>query len=330
MKKKLIIHIGAGKTGSSAIQRSLALNSEVLLTKGVLIPGSKLDIESECIGEQIWFFQNGISNPEFPNIVKRRIKRLHGYMCENDLHTLIVSAENLINPENFQNLFTDLQNEFDVSVICYVRRQDEYMISAWQQWYLKNHDSFDSYRLEMGQRVDWYLALEPWKNAFGQGNIIVRVYEKDRLKNGNIIEDFFQILELDTAGLQPVVEKINKSVDEKFNYISNKYRDELFKNIHDNDFYQFLFYSFGEKAFKSYRGSSVLTLAQRKNILATYNESNSKLLEEYLSDSSNRTLFVKPDESDVYKPESNQLSGDMEYLLVGMFGMYKRMMSESA
>ena len=65
MKKKLIVHIGAGKTGSSAIQKFLSLNCSVLAEHGVLIPGCKLDLESECLGEQIWFFQNGIGNNDF-------------------------------------------------------------------------------------------------------------------------------------------------------------------------------------------------------------------------------------------------------------------------
>lgn len=330
MKKKLIVHIGAGKTGSSAIQKFLSLNCSVLAEHGVLIPGCKLDLESECLGEQIWFFQNGIGNNDFADSVQRRLSRLHKHMCEHELHTLVVSAENLINPQEFEKLFLGLEGMFDITIVCYIRRQDDYMISAWQQWYLKAYDSFDDYRLKLGHRIDWHAALHPWKEKFGKDNVKVSVYEKESLVNGNVIDDFTQLLGLEITGMQPVVERINKSIDEKFNWIANKYRKELFADIHDNEFYLFLHYSFGDKAFKKYKGSSLLTLSQRKNILAMYAESNEKVVRDYTPDRKSTTLFREPTESDVYLTDQNCMEGEMDYLLVGMFGMYKRMRKSAA
>ena len=41
--------------------------------------------------------------------------------------------------------------------------------------------------------LNHYENLKGWRDAFGKKNIIVRVYEKARLKNGNLIEDFASI-----------------------------------------------------------------------------------------------------------------------------------------
>jgi len=327
MKKQLFIHIGAGKTGSSAIQESLALNKDLLLENGTLIPGCRLDVDSQCLGEQIWFFQNGVKGDDFDAVVKRRVSRLGKHMDENNLHTLILSAENLINPEGFHNLFVGLQEEFDVKIVCYIRRQDDYMISAWQQWYLKAFPTFDDYINQMSHRVDWNVALEPWENNFGSENIILRIYEKASLTNNNVVDDFLEACGLNIENWKPLEKAINRSVDEKFNVISNKYRNELFTSIHDNDFYQFLFDCFGENAFKNYKGSTILTLAQRQNLMARYREPNQKILDTYFADTNREFLFEEPSSSDVHSTREVSLNGDMDYMLVGMFGLYKKMNS---
>jgi len=330
MKKRLYIHIGAGKTGSSAIQESLAQNKDALFDNGILIPGCKLDMESTCLGEQIWFFQNGVKEEGFKETVNRRIGRLNSYMAENNLHTMVISAENLINPEGFPELFVGMQDDFDVKIVCYIRRQDDYMISAWQQWYLKAFESFDDYVNKMAHRVNWHAALEPWREAFGQENMMVKVYEKENLAEGNAIDDFRKECGLIINDWKPVENQINRSVDEKFNSISNKYRSELFKSIHDNDFYQFLFDCFGDKAFKNYKGSSLLSLPQRQNLMARFDESNNAVLSQYFPDSDKQSLFKSPEASDIYVRKADDFEGDLDYMLVGMFGLYKKMQKMAA
>lgn len=326
MKKKLFIHIGAGKCGSSAIQTFLGENAKSLKMQGILIPGVKLDLESLVNGNQIWFFENGTKNIDFISAVKRRFTRLHRYMIDEDLSTLIVSAENLSNPGIFPDLFTDLNHLFEIKVICYVRRQDEYLISAWQQWYLKVFSSFEEYINELGHRVDWFTVLEPWRKEFGKENLSVRIYDKSVLINGNVIDDFAHCLDIDQAKTREVNRKVNRSMDEKFNHTANKYRHELFSSIHDNEFYQFLADIYGNQAFKNYSGSSQLTLDQRRFIVNKYDRSNRNLWEMYFSDKDVcEKVFSDPNAREVYQRNDGiKADSDLGYLLVGMFGLYKR------
>ena len=332
MKKKLSIHIGAGKCGSSAIQAYLGRNSVTLQKQGILVPGEKLDLESNCTGNQIWFFQNGISQPDFKSAVERRIRRLHTSMVENELDHLIVSAENLINPDGFCLLFSELKPLFDIEILAYVRRQDDYLISAWQQWYLKYFDTFEDYVCSMGDRVDWFRALESWRDMYGTENIKVRVFEKDKLVNGNVIEDFCHLLSIDMTHTQIVNERVNRSLDEKFNKVANKFRDELFESIHDNQFYQFLADIYGESAFKQYSGSTELTLSQRMMLVDKYWDSNERLREKYISESSIPLgVFKKPTDADCrQRPVDVFGDSELDYTLVGMFGMYKRLNKQLA
>jgi len=66
--QKLIIHIGAGKCGSSAIQAYLGANAAALRAQGVLIPGLDLTTNARVYGQQINFFVNLLGAPELANL----------------------------------------------------------------------------------------------------------------------------------------------------------------------------------------------------------------------------------------------------------------------
>jgi len=326
MKKKLVLHIGAGKCGSSAVQAFLSKNHKELLKRGILIPDGKCDLTDTVVGNQIWFLQDGVKKPDFDKVIQRRMKKLHLHMGENNLDTVVLSAENMINSDGFHSLFANLESIFDIRVVAYVRRQDDYHISAWQQWYLKQFESFEEYVDKRVDLADWHLALDVWATQYGRENIVVRVYEKEKLVNGNVVDDFMSVLSIPTDGMEKIEKRINRSIDEKYNRIANKHRQQLFKSIHDNEFYEFLVTSFGDDAFKTYRGSRELTLAQRHQLLKRYQVSNQNLYNDYLSDTEAQlSVFAQPEEKDCYAgDEKFPEDSSTDVLVLGMFGMYKR------
>ena len=56
-RPKLFLHIGTGKTGSSAIQQVLAANRTQLERRGVLIPDNELQLNGPTEGRSRAFFQ---------------------------------------------------------------------------------------------------------------------------------------------------------------------------------------------------------------------------------------------------------------------------------
>lgn len=75
---KLIIHIGGAKCGSSAIQRYLKINANVLRRSGVIVLGNNFDLKPPISGCQVPFFENLISqNENVRNTVLNRLKMIN-------------------------------------------------------------------------------------------------------------------------------------------------------------------------------------------------------------------------------------------------------------
>ena len=51
-RRKIILHIGAGKTGSSAIQRFLDLNVDALRRENIVVPDNDLALTGRACGNQ--------------------------------------------------------------------------------------------------------------------------------------------------------------------------------------------------------------------------------------------------------------------------------------
>jgi len=324
---RLYLHIGAGKCGSSAIQQFLASNVASLRKRGVLLPGRDLVDDGRDCGQHLRFFEAGVDDECFPDLMVERILALRDIAENDDLHSIVISGENLINPKGFSELFEPLIDQLDIKVVAYIRRQDDFMISAWQQWQLKQHDNFWDYYLRQRGRVNWHRQLEPWRRRYGRDNTIVRRYSPATLIGGDVIADFCDVLTLDLADFEKTG-PANRSLHERFNVLANKYRHELFESIHDNRFYNFLEDTLGERAYKNYRGSSLLTLSQRRLIMADHAGVNETLRAEYFPQMEEGTLFPVPTDADVHVFDETPMDEPTELAYLAMYRLWQRMQSD--
>jgi len=66
MNYDIVLHIGANKTGSSAIQRFAQKNRASLLNRGFAIPDRTLGWSDKVTGEHVFTLQSWISNGYAP------------------------------------------------------------------------------------------------------------------------------------------------------------------------------------------------------------------------------------------------------------------------
>ncbi|MEP2391090.1 MAG: hypothetical protein ABJH85_05205 [Paracoccaceae bacterium] len=278
------------------------------MKNGVLSPDVKLELEGPFKAQQIDFFQELKTQDDAADVLKQKFVRLSKAMDENAQHTLIISAENLSLIRNLPAVLAKESKSFfdEVGIIFYIRRQDDYLISAWQQWGLKTQPDFATYVKVSGLRMgDWCTLARPWEDAFGQKQMIVRPFRRDHLAGGDVVEDFLSVLNLSSDGCKPLGGLANRSFDEHLGDLAHRCQ-EVFDGPHDNKFYDVMIRTIGEASFKSRAGSHLLSLQERLDLLAEFEEGNEVLKQRYVPDLGDVPLFELPIDRDVVKSSAEE------------------------
>ena len=190
-RKKIFLHIGWEKTGSSAIQSFLYGNAEWLSRKGYLYP--KLSIGPQHV-ELYW----ALSSPS-PVRRHKMIGRMREIIEESDSDFIILSHERL-HACDF-TLFCEMLRPHDVQVIAYLRRHDEALVSLFAtfvRWGMlrvaPRKTLFLRFAREYLAGADYIWPLRAFSAGFGRENVLVRVYDQDRFSSTSIVPDFMKLV----------------------------------------------------------------------------------------------------------------------------------------
>ena len=325
---KLTFHIGAGKAGSSAVQRGLAVSKRVLADHGILVAPVDLEPGGNVGGQQVFAFQ-AIKQLEPLESRQTFRHKLHALIADAETRgakQLIFSAENLSNPHPWSEIVGHSLADHEVEVVIYIRRQDNFLISAWQQWTLKRGIPFDSWLLEVvGIEGDWRLPIEEWTKIASDGRMIVRLYERDRLEGGDVTRDFFTVCDLPTTSLsEPAV--VNRSYGIAAEELAMS-SGNLFTDPHDSGFFDFLD-RYCSGAHLKRKHESRLTVAQRQAVVARYQQSNAWIRSNFFSGPEHAdvpdTLFTPPRQTDGRPPSQADVEQNMLAILTeAVYGMHR-------
>ncbi len=223
-RRKLFIHIGTNKTGTSAIQRFLNSKRKELATQGLLYPSTGCAGEAHYEITRILGFDYGkpaVTQAERTVFLKKFKTELENSRCE----LCVISSENFVLPKNVE-LVRELFADFDCRIVVYFRRHDHWWVSAYNQavravsrppW-ARGFQGFLNFSRRRNPKLGNYRALlNGWTEVFGQENIIVRPYE--RVQNQpNIIADFLTAIgcaDLCSIISQSDMFKVNRSFDNR-------------------------------------------------------------------------------------------------------------------
>lgn len=324
--KQLILHIGASRTGSTAIQEFLRLNAEPLSRLGVAVAPANLKAGGAVTGQHVALVQSHLENPA---AARKKIANRIGKLIESTPpgSRLVLSAENLSSPAGVEQIFAAAAREYDTQVILYIRRQDEILLSAWRQWESKGTKDFWAWLIsEVGRRDDWRVLLENWETVVPRENIAVRRYERDRLREGDVVADFAAALGIENSlsELQRPPAPVNASYSEALVEYA-KGNPLLFAGKHDNSFSNSVEQLTGDK-YRHNARESLLTHAQRCAILDRYRESNEWVRQRYFPDSPS-PLFAPPHAEDyVYLGQDELTAQKWELTASLIFALAKRVL----
>lgn len=294
--KTVYLHAGLHKTGTSSIQKFLSINTNALRDQSYVyftpdpwpIPFKHEPRIDLCLAGL-----NDIKN------------------CAED--NVILSHENyswLFEKEKLEELYLALSKVSDVvKVVIYVRRQDSLAVSQKQEG-TKWVDNSVAYGHELSalpihlnyytnHYLNFFERIDAWKKVFGENNVIVKVFDKEKLLNNDVVDDFCNVVGLKVDASFSRVGHINESITRKkqlFLHYTRKYFDENTPEKH----------SLVKRVLSLDIDDKEKLLPSRKNAMEFYNKftvSNSRLASVYLN-TSEKELFSN--DFTMYPVESNE------------------------
>ncbi len=279
MRKKVIIHIGASKAGSSSIQSFLRRNRFNFSAFGYIIPDTNMSVGGPVTGDHV-FTLEALAKRRDAAGFRDRIDAIFA-QSDPDAEGVIVSAENLSNTGN-SSLISGLSDEYDVRIVMYLRRQDDLLTSAWQQWASKIESDFNAWLiLALQQFGHWDSVLAEWEAQTSREAMVVRVFDRASFTNGDVVQDFVDAIGLGDRGdtFDFAQSDSNPSITDAVTAMVAGNR-AIFTDVHDNRFYNALGNLTGRALVEKTR-LSLLTQAQRDKITEYYRAGNEAVCRRY-------------------------------------------------
>lgn len=188
--KTLYIHAGLPKTGTTTLQNFLKSNRDLLLHKhGLYYPQDGT----------LSFYRNA-TQEDWINI-RKEIDSIQGefdiIFSNEGVSGLVCNAQ--FDFSLLQNIFCD----YTIKIIIYVRRLDDFAKSLFNQQAkvcsLPSPTAYpqDLYNYLCTDQTKWLYPsqiLRKCAEAVGMSNVIARIYDKNALLNGSIVDDFIQVM----------------------------------------------------------------------------------------------------------------------------------------
>lgn len=320
--RRLVVHIGCPKGGSSAIQTGLRANCEALATQGVCVPTPDMCLASPVTGSQADFFETFVCDRQAQDIPNFG-DLLDAQADQRNASTIVLSAENLCNPMGFQNIFRKLCNRFDMRIVMYVRRQDDFLESAWQQWEVKRGGSLLAWVINcIGIHGNWWNILAPWADAFGNERTVVRIFDRRRLVGGDVFKDFCDVLGVDASSLQSPGE-VNTRLSPLLSRLVEG-RDYLFAGPHDSEFYDALRTLAKELVEKNKGVAPLFSSDEAEAVMLRYEASNDRFRQRYLPEEEGPLFPLRREPPVSTEPELDIASFERELLQLQIFNLHRQ------
>jgi len=193
--KKLFMHVGMPKCGSSAIQSLLSSrvlfedNKDALYVSidkhGNLVYGDKLFDEAE---KSIFQYSASV---DVSDLIKLSEENKKAILAELELlfksfKTIIISNEGWgVRPDEVNEYFEAvfLNNTFEINVIGYIRPQTEWFNSAWWQWGAWSGHSFEYWIERVIDDASWFKHIDVWNSLKWVDNVYFSLLDSNMTNN---------------------------------------------------------------------------------------------------------------------------------------------------
>lgn len=196
-RRRLYLHIGSTKTGSTYLQHFCDENRAALINEGLWYPEFGITWQP---GRPHKTAGHAKFMPESKNetggpLLKRLLGGLD--MLPAPIEAVILSSEAFFLAQRPATLATYLSSYFDVRIIVYLRRQDDWANSQYTEFvgggaFNRVSDTPEEWLNSSltRRRLDYSAVLDEWAKVVGDNAITVRPYEKQQMEKGDLVTDF--------------------------------------------------------------------------------------------------------------------------------------------
>lgn len=289
---RCVVHIGAPKTGSTAVQSFLESNREVLQRHGVLYP----DVCLRGFGHHDLAFLLAGGYPEWATPQPRPLEDLlaeMGRRLADPPPLVILSSENFYlypRPEELaEAVRRSVPGLVEFTVVAYVRRQDEAHVS-WYNQAVKAQGFTGTVHeciAASWERWDYERNLRPWASTFGADDLRVRPYQPSDLDGEDVRVDFARLLDLPLEAMELAEAPINTRLNSEFVQFQRSVNRLPLTPQEKRRFHRELMELTRATAGTGlFDDAPLLSSSERAEVLQRYESSNAEVARRYLSRSS--------------------------------------------
>ena len=289
--KTVVLHIGTGKTGTTSIQNYLDDNQDWLRAE------ADLDFPDIGVERTTHYGERFVAHHDVVAWLDQdkagKLAALRKRILASDCSLVVLTSEYCFHRlrEPAISRFAQTLRGLDVRVLCYLRRQDQMVESAWGQairvgQYDRPIEAFLAghvrERAAEHAHLNYAAMLARWRDAFGRAAIRPRLFERQRFRDGTVIADFCDAIgrphayapgRVRRAGanlslpreLLEIIRCFNKLDPER----TARHRSELIEALRRQ---------------RTFADSPLLSLSERLAVLKTYRDVNKAVFEEYFQD----------------------------------------------
>lgn len=307
--KTLYIHIGTPKTATTAIQNFLTDNPSALKDRSFCYPKATKKYPGVSIRRN-GHFLSGFVRGEKPNpeeekkIIRCGMERVNELFQSYD--NVVLSDESIWHVSSYKRDFLwellaeiKAQYNFQIKIIVYLRRQDDYIMSLWNQM-VKNAGETRTWEEYFSEKknikvLKYYEKLDTIAEYLGKENIIVRRFDRASFLNGSIFDDF-----LDAIGLVMSDDFVIKKSEPNQNLPGNLHEFQRMLNsiemlsVQEKLMFSSLLQKMNSASKDSYK-YSMMSKQEREEYLDKFREGNEKIAEEYICDGKPMYNYDIPD-----------------------------------
>lgn len=212
MSKTLFIHIGHYKTGTTSLQIFFDEESELLAEAGIEYSRIRFYFSKHSDFAFSILRAAGVEKMLYdyddPTPPQKMWDNLYAHAMQSPLPYTLISSEELIRLSQFEGTRDILKQMLarrpeglEIKVIVYLRSPGAHLRSWYNQLIKMGYPVPDLNSAMMGEIEDIHYnyrhALEPWVEALGVENVIIRPYRYNRKNPAALHQDFMQIFGFD-------------------------------------------------------------------------------------------------------------------------------------